>query len=61
MDTHAEHARKENHSLRQAFDEREKRCFEVLEEQQHSYDELARMRVQRAVVRFCVLWAVLCL
>lgn len=50
MEANADNAKNENQSLREAFDIREKKCFDVLREQQASFDELAKLRVKRAVV-----------
>jgi hypothetical protein len=50
METNADNAKNENQTLREAFDIREKKCFEVLREEQASFDELAKLRVKRAVV-----------
>lgn len=50
MEAHADTAKRENQTLREAFDIREKMCFEVLRQQQASFDELAKLRVKRAVV-----------
>ena len=50
MEASADNAKNENQTLREAFDIREKKCYEVLREEQASFNELAKLRVKRAVV-----------
>lgn len=51
METLAALAKKKNEEIQTDFDSRERRCFDLIKQQEKSHENLMKVRMERAVIK----------
>ena len=50
MEMHAETAKRNNMNLREESDIREKNCYDLVRQQQTSFDKLSKLQLEKSVI-----------